>query len=74
MLCGRPSVWPTSWLDTNRINWPMIESANAVPRTDGLTAAVWIRNQSRSRFCTLWYQPMSLSRISPLRGSTTLGP
>ena len=32
------------------------------------------KNQLRSRFITLWYQPMSDSRISPVRGSWTCGP
>ena len=43
-------------------------------RAAGLTAAVWTKYQLRSRFITLWYQPMSDSRISPERGSETCGP
>ena len=74
MLCCSPIVWPTSWADTKRTSSPISSSSNLTPRASSLTAAVCTKNQLRSRFITLWYHWMSLSRISPVRGSCTWGP
>ena len=53
---------------------PMIASSNLTPRASSLAAAVCTKNQLRTRFITLWYHWMSLSRICPVRGSCTCGP
>ena len=53
---------------------PMTSSSNSIPRASSLAGAVCTKNQLRSRFITLWYHWMSLSRISPVRGSCTCGP
>ena len=69
MLCGSPMVCPTSWADTKRISSPITSSSNFTPRAFSSRAAVCTRYQLRSRFITLWYHWMSLSRISPVLGS-----
>ena len=74
MLWGSPNVCPTSWDDTNRTSSPMTSSSNSTARAWGFAAAVYTKYQFLTRFMTLWYHWMSLSRISPERGSWMWGP
>src|SRR5512138_1927430 len=74
MLWGRPNAWPTSWVTTFRIVSPISSSGVFSVRAAGLDAAVSMSNRLRYDRMWLWYQVMSLSMISPVRGSAVLGP
>src|SRR5688500_12984235 len=74
MLCGRPNAWPTSCVTTWRIVSPISSSGVLSVRAAGLDAPVSISRRFRYDRMWLWYQVMSLSMISPLRGSDVLGP
>src|SRR5690349_16424963 len=74
ILCGRPNAWPTSCVMTLRIVSPMSGSGMSSVRADGFAAPVSIISRLRYDRMWLWYQVMSLSMISPVRGSAVLGP
>ncbi len=74
MLCGRPSACPTSCVITLRIVSPISSSGMSSERAAGLAAPVSIIRRLRYDRMWLWYQVMSLSMISPVRGSDVLGP
>ena len=74
MLCWNPSVWPTSCAATYSISRPMRSSGSGSVLARGSSGPTWTKYQFRARFITLWWNWMSLSMISPLRGSLMCGP
>src|SRR3954468_12033051 len=74
MLWGRPSAWPISCAITWRIVSPMSDSGMSRVRAPGFEAPVSVRSRLRYERMWLWYHTMSLSMISPVRGSEVLGP
>src|SRR5688500_4765589 len=74
MLCGRPNACPTSWVMTWRIVSPMSSSGIASVRAAGFDPPVSMSRRLRYDRMWLWYHVMSLSMISPVRGSAVLGP
>src|SRR5829696_4464973 len=74
MLCGRPNACPTSCVMTLRIVSPMSSSGISSERAAGLAAPVSTIRRLRYDRMWLWYHVMSLSMISPVRGSAVLGP
>src|SRR3954463_6664450 len=74
MLCGRPNACPISWVTTLRMVSPMSASGISSVRAAGFAAPVSIIRRFRYERMWLWYHVMSLSMISPVRGSAVLGP
>ena len=74
MLCWKPSVWPTSCAATKASSSPISSSGSGSVRARGSSGATCTKYQSRTKFMTLWWNWMSVSRISPVRGSCTCGP
>ncbi len=74
MLCGSPIAWPISCVITCSIASSMRRSVSGSCRASGLAAPVWTIIQFRYERMWLWYQTMSDSMISPVRGSEVLGP
>src|SRR5215204_1270327 len=73
-LCGKPNVCPTSCATTNSTRRPINVSGNGHRRARGSRCATWLKYQIRCSSMMLWYMYTSASRISPERGSLTLGP
>src|SRR5688572_33020418 len=74
MLCGRPSACPTSCAITCRIASHIWDSSIGSLRAPGFAAPVSSMMRLRYERRWLWYHTMSLSMISPVRGSAVLGP
>src|SRR5512143_3123266 len=74
MLCGRPNACPTSCVMTFRIVSPRRGPGISSVRAAGFAAPGSMRSRLRYERMWLWYPVMSLSMISPVRGSAVLGP
>src|SRR3990170_3756528 len=74
MLCCSPSAWPISCVITWRIVSPISSSGMSSVRAPGFAAPVSIISRLRYERMWLWYQVISLFRISPVRGSEVCGP
>ena len=74
MLWGSPKAWPTSWEITLLIISPISFSGVSNVRALGLAAPVSNKYLFLYDFKWLWYHIISLSIISPVLGSETLGP
>src|SRR6266550_72047 len=74
MLWRSPRLWPTSWVATYASIRPISESGNGSVRARGSAAPACVQYHASTRLATLWKKPMLAFRISPERGSLTLGP